>query len=49
MSNIYKREYKFNNDDSILDSFSKLYEEHNIEYQPREDTKFIRVSYLLKK
>ena len=49
MSNIYKREYKFDNDDSILDSFSKIYEEHDIEYQPREKTQFIRVRYLLKK
>ena len=30
MSDIYKREYKFDNDDSILDSFSKIYEEHDI-------------------
>ena len=36
MSNIYNREYKFDNDDSILDSFSKLYDEHDIEYKPRE-------------
>ena len=36
MSDIYKREYKFDNDDIILDSFSKIYEEHDIEYQPRE-------------
>ena len=49
MSNIYNREYKFDNDDSILDSFSKLYEEYNIDYKPREKTKFIRVRYLLKK
>ena len=35
MSDIYKKEYKFDDDDSILDSFSKIYEEHNIEYQPR--------------
>ena len=49
MSDIYKREYKFDNDDSILDSFSKIYEEHNIDYQPRETTKFIRVKYLLQK
>ena len=32
MSDIYKTEYKFDNDDSILDSFSKIYEEHNIDY-----------------
>ena len=49
MSNIYDREYKFDNDDSILDSFSKIYEEHNIDYKPREKTQFIRVRYLLQK
>ena len=49
MSDIYKREYKFDNDDSTLDSFSKIYEEHDIEYQPREKTQFIRVRYLFKK
>ena len=49
MPDIYKREYKFDNDDSILDSFSKIYEEHDIEYQPREKTQFIRVRYLLQK
>ena len=49
MSDIYKREYKFDNDDSILDSFSKIYEEHDIEYQPGEKTQFIRVRYLLQK
>ena len=49
MSDIYKREYKFDNDHSILDSFSKIYEEHDIDYQPRETTKFIRVKYLLQK
>ena len=36
MSNIYKREYKFDNHDSILDSFQKIYEEHDIAYQPRK-------------
>ena len=49
MSDMYKREYKFDNDDSILDSFSKIYEEHDIEYQPRQKTQFIRVRYLLQK
>ena len=49
MSDMYNREYKFDNDDNILYSFSKLYEEHNIEYKPREKTQFIRVKYLLKK
>ena len=46
MSDIYKREYKFDDDDSILDSFSKIYEEHNIQNQPREKTKFVRVRYI---
>ena len=49
MSDVYNREYKFDNDDSILDSFSKIYEEHDIEYKPREKTQFIRVRYLLRK
>ena len=49
MSNIYNREYKFDDDDSILDSFSKLYDEHDIEYKPREKTQFISVKYLLQK
>ena len=49
MSDIYKREYKFDDDDTIIDSFQKLYEEHDIEYQPREKTQFIRVRYLLQK
>ena len=49
MSDIYKREYKFDNNNSILDSFSKIYEEHDIQYQPREKTQFFRVRYLLKK
>ena len=49
MLNKYKREYKFDNDDSILDSFSKIYDEYDIEHQPREKTQFIRVRYLLKK
>ena len=49
MSDIYNREYKFDDDVSIIDSFSKIYEEHNIDYQLRETTKFIRVKYLLQK
>ena len=50
MSDIYKKEYKFDDDDnSILDSFQKIYEEHDIDYKPREKTQFIRVRYLLQK
>ena len=49
MSDIYKSEYKLDDDDSILDSFQKLYEEHDIKYQPRKNTQFIRIEYLLQK
>ena len=47
--NLYEEEYNFDNDDSILDSFSKIYDKHNIKYEPRINTKFIRVRYLLQK
>ena len=47
--NLYEEEYNFDNDDSILNSFSKIYEKHDIKYKPQKDTKFIRVRYLLKK
>ena len=46
--NLYE-EYNFDNDDSILDSFSRIYKKHDIKYEPRNNTKFIRVRYLLKK
>ena len=44
-----EQEYKFDNDESILDSFSKIYKKHDIKYKPQNNTKFIRVRYLLKK
>ena len=48
--NLYEEEeYNFDNDDSILDSFSRIYEKHNIKYKPQKNTKFIRVRYLLQK
>ena len=47
--NLYEEEYNFDNDDSILDSFSKIYKKYDIKYKPQKDTKFIRVRYLLKK
>ena len=46
--NLYEEEYNFDNDDSILDSFSKVYEKYGIMYKPQQKTKFIRVRYLLK-
>ena len=47
--NLYEEEYNFDNDDSILDSFSKIYKKHDIKYKPQKNTKFIRVRYLLQK
>ena len=47
--NLYQEEYNFDNDDSILDSFSRIYEKHDIKYKPQKNTKFIRVRYLLQK
>ena len=49
IADLYDQEYKFDNDESILNFFSKIYEKHDIKYEPRDDTKFIRVRYLLKK
>ena len=47
--NLYEEEYNFDNDESILDSFSKIYEKHDIKYKPQKNKKFIRVRYLLQK
>ena len=47
--NSYEEKYNFDNDDSILDSFKRIYRKHNIKYKPQNNTKFIRVRYLLKK
>ena len=47
--NLYEEEYNFDNDDSILDSFSRIYEKHDIKYKPQKNTRFIRVRYLLQK
>ena len=49
IAELYDQEYNFDNDENILDSFSKIYEKHDIKYEPRDDTKFIRVRYLFKK
>ena len=49
IADLYDQQYKFDNDESILDSFSKIYEKHNMKYEPRTNTNIIRVRYLLKK
>ena len=48
IADLYDQQYKFDNDESILDSFSKMYEKYDIKYEHRDNTKFIRVRYLLK-
>ena len=49
IADLYEQEYNFDNNESILDSFSKIYKKHDIKYKPQNNTKFIRVRYLLKK
>ena len=48
-SEIYKQNYKFDSDGDILNSFSKIYKEYDMEYNPRPNTKYYRVRYLLNK
>ena len=49
MSKTYDQNYRFNNDNEILDSFSKIFKEYDMEYNPRANTKYYRVRYLLNK
>ena len=49
IADLYEQEYNFDNDESILESFSKIYKKHNIKYKPQNSSKFIRIRYLLKK
>ena len=49
MSKIYGQNYKFGNDNEILNSFSKIFKEYDMEYNPRPNTKYYRVRYLLNK
>ena len=48
-SKIREQNYRFNNNDEILDSFSKIFKEYDIEYNPRQNTRYYRVRYLLNK
>ena len=43
IADLYDQQYNFDNDDSILDYFSKIYKKHDIKYETRNNTKFIRV------
>ena len=49
MSKIYEQNYRFNDDDEILNSFSKIFKEYDIDYNPRPNTQYYRVRYLLNK
>ena len=48
-SKIYEQNYRFDNDDEILNSFSKIFKEYDMEYNPRPNTQYYRVRYLLNK
>ena len=48
-SKIREQNYRFDNDDDILNSFSKIFKEYDIEYNPRQNTQYYRVRYLLNK
>ena len=49
MSKTYGQNYRFDNDDEILNSFSKIFKEYDMEYNPRANTRYYRVRYLLNK
>ena len=48
-SKIREQNYRFDNDDEILNSFSKIFKEYDMEYNPRPNTRYYRVRYLLNK
>ena len=48
-SKIREQNYRFNNDAEILNSFSKIFKEYDTEYNPRFNTQYYRVRYLLDK
>ena len=48
-SKIREENYRFNNDDEILNSFSKIFKEYDMEYNSRHNTQYYRVRYLLDK
>ena len=48
-SKIRERNYRFGNNDEILNSFSRIFKEYSMEYNPRPNTKYYRVIYLLNK
>ena len=49
ISKTYGQNYRFDNDDEILNSFSKIFKEYDIEYNPRPNAKYYRVRHFLNK
>ena len=45
----YKELYKFNNDLDILKSFNKVFNDYNLVYKPRSNTRKVNIQYLLSK
>ena len=39
-SKIYKQNYRFDNDEDILNLFSKIFREYDVEYNPRSNTRY---------
>ena len=48
-SKMREQNYRFDNDDEILYSFSKIFKEYDMKYNPRPNTRYYRVRYLLNK
>ena len=48
-SKIREQNYRFDNDEEISNSFSKIFKEYDIEYKPRPNTENYQIRYLLKK
>ena len=42
-SKIREQNYRFGNDDEILNSFSKIFKEYDMKYNPRPNTRYYRV------
>ena len=49
MLKMNNQNFQFDNDEDILNSFSNIYKEYDTEYNPRPNTRYFRVRYLLNK
>ena len=45
-SKMREQNYRFDSDDGILNSFSKIFKEYSMEYNPRPNAKYYRVRCL---